>query len=140
MLIELSVWLHNVTFNTISVIWWVNFIGADNRSTRMKSRTDSISVRVNVFNVTFDNISIISWEWVLVVEETGVPEENNWPVTSQRQTYHISYRVQLAMSGIWTLNFSGDMQYCIGSCKSNFHMITTTTASDSFYYYVILLS
>jgi hypothetical protein len=27
-----------------------------------------------VFNVTFNNISVISWQSVLLVEETGVPE------------------------------------------------------------------
>jgi hypothetical protein len=30
-----------------------------------------------VFNATFNNISIISWRSVLLVEETGVPRENN---------------------------------------------------------------
>ena len=41
-----------------------------------------------VFNVTFNNISVISWGSVLLilVEETGVPEENCRPVTSHRQT------------------------------------------------------
>jgi len=36
-----------------------------------------------VFNVTFSNISVISW-WrsVLLVEETGVPEENHHPAVS----------------------------------------------------------
>ena len=29
-----------------------------------------------VFNTTFNNISVISWQSVLLVEETGVPEEN----------------------------------------------------------------
>ena len=34
-------------------------------------------VRVMVFNATFNNISAISWRSVLLVEETGVPGENN---------------------------------------------------------------
>jgi hypothetical protein len=36
-----------------------------------------------VFNATFNNISVISWQSVLLVEETGVPEENQRPVASQ---------------------------------------------------------
>ena len=40
-----------------------------------------------VFNATFNNISVISWRSVLLVEETGRPEENHRPVTSQRQTF-----------------------------------------------------
>jgi hypothetical protein len=34
------------------------------------------------FNATFNNISFISWRSVLLVEETGVPGENDRPVTS----------------------------------------------------------
>jgi len=30
-----------------------------------------------VFNATFNNISVISWQPVLLVEETGVPEKTN---------------------------------------------------------------
>ena len=37
---------------------------------------------VLVFNTTFNNISIILWLSVLLVEETGVPEENHRPVAS----------------------------------------------------------
>jgi len=37
---------------------------------------------VMVFNATFKNISVISWGAVLLVEETGVPEENHRPVAS----------------------------------------------------------
>jgi hypothetical protein len=46
--------------------------------------TDSNRVRgrVIVFNVTFNYISVISWRSVLLVEETGVPGENNRPATS----------------------------------------------------------
>ena len=43
-------------------------------------------VRVMVFNATFNNISAISWRSVLLVEETGVPVENHWPVTSHWKT------------------------------------------------------
>jgi hypothetical protein len=32
--------------------------------------------KVMVFNATFNNISVISWRSVLLVEETGVPREN----------------------------------------------------------------
>jgi len=35
-----------------------------------------------VFNATFNNISVISWQSVLLVEETGAPEENHQPVAS----------------------------------------------------------
>jgi hypothetical protein len=38
-----------------------------------------------VFNATF-NISVISWQSVLLVEETGKPRENQWPVPSDWQT------------------------------------------------------
>jgi hypothetical protein len=37
---------------------------------------------VMVFNTTFNNISAISWWSVLLVEETGVPEENHQPAAS----------------------------------------------------------
>jgi hypothetical protein len=35
-----------------------------------------------VFNATFNNISVISWQSDLLVEETGVPEENHRFVAS----------------------------------------------------------
>jgi hypothetical protein len=63
-----------------------------------------------VFNATFNNSSVISWRSVLLVEETGVPEENHRPVVNQWQT--------LVVIGT----------DCIGSYKSNYHTITTTTA------------
>ena len=60
-----------------------------------------------VFNATFNNISVISWQSVLLVEETGVLEEN--PKLSQviDKLYHIKF-----------------IEYT-SSCKSNYHTITT---------------
>jgi len=35
-----------------------------------------------VFNATFNNILVLSWQSVLLVEETGVPGENQQPAAS----------------------------------------------------------
>jgi len=35
-----------------------------------------------VFSATFNNISVLSWRPVLLLEETGVPGENQRPVAS----------------------------------------------------------
>ena len=60
-----------------------------------------------VFNATFNNISVISWRLVLLVEETGEPEENHGPVASHWQT--VSHNiVYLALTEIQTHNISGD--------------------------------
>jgi len=47
-----------------------------------KFKLNKIRVGVMVFNATFNNISAISWWSVLLVEETGVPRENNQPAAS----------------------------------------------------------
>jgi hypothetical protein len=59
-----------------------------------------------MLSATFNDISAISWPSVFVVEETGVPRENNRPVA--------------VVIGI----------DCTGSCKSNYHIITTTMTPD----------
>jgi len=49
-----------------------------------------------VFNATFNNISVISWLSVLLMEETGGPDEKHRPV------------VHLDLIEIRTHNISGD--------------------------------
>jgi hypothetical protein len=57
-----------------------------------------------VFNATFNNISAISWWSVLLVEETT----DLLQVTDK--LYHkMLYQIRLAINGVQTHNFSGDM-------------------------------
>jgi len=50
-----------------------------------------------VFSATFNIISVISLRSVLLVEETGVPGENDQPVAGHCRTLsHNVYRVHLA--------------------------------------------
>ena len=44
----------------------------------------NIYIKVMVFNATFNNGSVISWRSVLLVEETGIPEENRHPQVSDK--------------------------------------------------------
>ena len=79
---------------------------------------------------TFNNISVISWWSVLLVEETGVPGENNRPIASHWQT--LSHNVLSSTpcherDSNTTLVVIGTDD--TGSCKSNYLMITTTTTT-----------
>ena len=86
-----------------------------------------------VFNTTFNNISVISWWSVLLVEETGGPRENHRPVASDWETLsHNVVHLDLTTSVVIGTD-------CIGSCKSNYHMITAKTALP-FYVNEVLLS
>jgi hypothetical protein len=78
------------------------------------------------------NISAISQQSILLVEETGVPRENHWPVASHWQT--LSHNISIEYASPWmgfeltTLVVIGTD--CTGSCKSNYHTIKTTTAPN----------
>ena len=61
-----------------------------------------------VLNANFKNISFISWRSVLLVAETGRPEENHLPVVSHCQALSHDV-VHLALTEIRTQNISGDM-------------------------------
>ena len=87
-------------------------------------------VRVVVLNATFITISVISWRSVLLLEETAVLRENFQSVASHWQNLItlccIECTSQWAGFKLTTLVVIGTD--CIGSCKSNYHTITTTTA------------
>ena len=71
-----------------------------------------------VFNGTFSYIMVI----ILLLEETGIPEEKHQPATSHWQT--LSHNVVSStprLSGIRTHNVSDDNKF-------NYHMIMTMTA------------
>ncbi len=77
-----------------------------------------------VFKTTFNNISVISWQSVLLVEETRVPgETTDLPQVRQSLSHNAVWSTP-HLSGIRTHNVIGTD--CIGSCKSNYHTITST--------------
>jgi hypothetical protein len=87
----------------------------------------SFRFRFMVFNTTFNNISVILWRSILLMEKNRVPGENHRPVTDK--LYHkccIEYTLQWTRFELTTLVVIGTD--CTGSCKSNYHTITTTTA------------
>jgi hypothetical protein len=77
--------------------------------TKWDELTDITRVNVTVFNATISNISVASLLSILLMEETGVPGENNRPVVSHRQTLSLNVvSSSPRLSGIQTHNFSGD--------------------------------
>ena len=82
-----------------------------------------------VYNATFNNILVISrWSFYLW-RKSEYPEKTTDRAASHWQT--LSHNVVSStphLSGIWTHNVRVIGTGCIGSCKSNYHTITTTTA------------
>jgi hypothetical protein len=48
---------------------------------------NKIEIMDMVLNATFKNISVISWGSVLLVEETGVPSVNNFPIRTLKEVH-----------------------------------------------------
>ena len=65
------------------------------------------------WTLLFNNISAISWQSVLLVEETGVPEENHRPVASHWQTlsHNVVSSTSCHVNRVRTHNFNGDKHW-----------------------------
>jgi hypothetical protein len=96
-------------------------------------------VMVMFLNTAFNNISVISWRSVLLVEETGIPVENHRPVASHWQTLSHSVVSSTPWTGFELTMLVMTGIDCIGSCKSNYHTITTTMATDCKYMWSTIL-
>jgi hypothetical protein len=62
-----------------------------------------------VFNATFNNISVISWQSVLLVEETGVPREN------QKKKKATLIEPKLYMNDHWMISYKVLLGFLCGS-------------------------
>ena len=81
-----------------------------------------------VFIATFNIILAISWRSVLLVEEIGVPGENHrLPQVTDKLYFIILHRVHFAWVGFEPTTWVEIGTDCTGSCKSNYHTITTMT-------------
>jgi hypothetical protein len=73
-------------WNTINVNDVSNYWCSLSMNSEFLSATKILyGVRVMVFKATSNNISVISWRSVLLLEEPGVPCENNRPVANHWQ-------------------------------------------------------
>ena len=84
-----------------------------------------------VFNATFHDISVILWRSVLLLEETGISEENHQPAASHWQTLLHNVVPRHEWGSNSQAHVIGIGTDCIGIYKSNYHTITSTTAPQN---------
>ena len=74
------------------------------------------------FNTISNNISVISWRSVVLVEDTGISKENHRQTLSDNV---VSSTPRPPWTGFELTTLVVIGTDCTGSCKSNYHTITT---------------
>jgi hypothetical protein len=121
--------------NTISSIFWCEQIISINLMSYKHSKYTinkqlQFALKPPLSQVLCGGIVIIQY-FSYIVAVTFIGEGNPSMDLSQvtDQLCHIMlYWVHLTMNWVWIYNLSGDSTDCTGSCKSNYHTITTMTA------------
>ena len=84
----------------------------------------------NVFNATFSNISVISWRSALLVEKQEYQKKTtDLPQDTDKLCHIMLYQAGFELTMV-SIGYTG-------SCKSNYHAITTTTALILFEYFAL---
>ena len=111
----------------ILILWWLDCHLSMSSVTVITTFVVSISTyMIKQVEVQVYGVSVISWRSVLLVEETGISDENHQAVASHCQSLsnkkccieNTSTRMGFQLISLVVIGVD-----CTGSCKSNYHRI-----------------